>query len=286
MSKKEKIYAVQKGKNIGIYNTWKECQEQINGFSGAIYKTFNPSEMDLAREYVNGDINVKSKDAKEVYYTILSGHEIGVFDNWDIVRNLISGYPNAKYKSFKDKDIAELAFKTKNLDIMSEILEKEFKDKYDYVVFTDGGSNQDKIGAFAYLILKIENKEIVDLNSFASAFQNVTNNAMEMSAVSAALHHLHSNNIQNKNIGFYIDSKFTIESVQKRYNQTTLKEESEILYSAFDLVSSKNKIDLNHINSHIGLKYNEEVDKLLNLEKEKLYTELENERILNEYMEI
>ena len=26
-------YAVAKGENIGIYHTWKECQEQINGFT-------------------------------------------------------------------------------------------------------------------------------------------------------------------------------------------------------------------------------------------------------------
>ena len=33
-------YAVAKGENIGIYNTWKECQEQINGFKGAKFKKF------------------------------------------------------------------------------------------------------------------------------------------------------------------------------------------------------------------------------------------------------
>lgn len=33
-------YAVAKGENIGIYHTWKECQEQINGFKGAKFKKF------------------------------------------------------------------------------------------------------------------------------------------------------------------------------------------------------------------------------------------------------
>lgn len=33
-------YAVAKGGNIGIYDTWKECQEQINGFKGAKFKKF------------------------------------------------------------------------------------------------------------------------------------------------------------------------------------------------------------------------------------------------------
>ena len=33
-------YAVAKGENIGIYHTWKECQQQIKGFKGAKFKKF------------------------------------------------------------------------------------------------------------------------------------------------------------------------------------------------------------------------------------------------------
>ena len=35
------FYAVKNGKNIGVYNTWAECQEQVIGFSGAKYKKFS-----------------------------------------------------------------------------------------------------------------------------------------------------------------------------------------------------------------------------------------------------
>lgn len=38
---KQKFYAVKKGKNIGVYNTWDECKKQVNGFSGAEYKSFS-----------------------------------------------------------------------------------------------------------------------------------------------------------------------------------------------------------------------------------------------------
>lgn len=37
---KKKYYAVKKGKTPGIYLTWEDCQNQINGFSGAVYKGF------------------------------------------------------------------------------------------------------------------------------------------------------------------------------------------------------------------------------------------------------
>lgn len=51
MSKK-KFYAVKNGKNIGIYNTWNECKEQVNGFSGSEYKSF--ATIEEAKEYVYG----------------------------------------------------------------------------------------------------------------------------------------------------------------------------------------------------------------------------------------
>jgi ribonuclease HI len=37
---KTKFYVVWKGKKPGIYFSWKDCQEQIFGFTGALYKSF------------------------------------------------------------------------------------------------------------------------------------------------------------------------------------------------------------------------------------------------------
>ena len=35
-----KFYAVKKGRTPGIYNSWDDCKKQIDGFSGATYKSF------------------------------------------------------------------------------------------------------------------------------------------------------------------------------------------------------------------------------------------------------
>ncbi len=40
----KKFYAVKIGKTPGIYETWAECQNQIHGFSGAVYKGFATKE--------------------------------------------------------------------------------------------------------------------------------------------------------------------------------------------------------------------------------------------------
>ena len=44
----KKFYAVKIGKTPGVYETWAECQNQINGFSGAVYKGFATKEEAIA----------------------------------------------------------------------------------------------------------------------------------------------------------------------------------------------------------------------------------------------
>ncbi len=45
MSKaKKKYYVVWHGVEPGIYNSWPKCQEQIKGFEGALYKSFDSEE--------------------------------------------------------------------------------------------------------------------------------------------------------------------------------------------------------------------------------------------------
>lgn len=52
-----KFYAVRKGRATGVFRTWKDCQAQITGFSGAEYKSF--LTMEEAMEYVAGPKEVK-----------------------------------------------------------------------------------------------------------------------------------------------------------------------------------------------------------------------------------
>ena len=45
-----KYYAVKVGKKTGIFNTWEECKEQVDGFEGALYKSF--SKLEDANNYL------------------------------------------------------------------------------------------------------------------------------------------------------------------------------------------------------------------------------------------
>ena len=60
-----KYYAVQKGRKPGIYESWKECQEQTDGYVGAVYKSFKTIEE--AEEFIkqNGYGTSTKKRTKE-----------------------------------------------------------------------------------------------------------------------------------------------------------------------------------------------------------------------------
>lgn len=47
----KKFYVVWAGRNPGIYNTWAECAEQVNGFNNAKYKAF-PTEAQAKTAFV------------------------------------------------------------------------------------------------------------------------------------------------------------------------------------------------------------------------------------------
>ena len=36
----KKYYAVKAGRQVGIYRTWADCQKQVQGYSGAVFKSF------------------------------------------------------------------------------------------------------------------------------------------------------------------------------------------------------------------------------------------------------
>lgn len=72
-----KYYAVKKGRKTGIFMTWSECEKQVKGFSGAVYKSFTSEEdaLDFIKEekkyvdhengliaYVDGSFNIKTKE--------------------------------------------------------------------------------------------------------------------------------------------------------------------------------------------------------------------------------
>lgn len=68
-----KYYAVKKGFQTGIFSSWNECKQMVNGYSGAIYKSF--TTLKEAQEFL-GDVYIQSKST-------INNH----IDNKDLVVN-------------------------------------------------------------------------------------------------------------------------------------------------------------------------------------------------------
>ncbi|MGB4991612.1 MAG: RNase H1/viroplasmin domain-containing protein, partial [Agathobacter rectalis] len=48
-----KYYAVKKGKVPGIYFNWNDCKAMVDGYPGAVYKSFKTIEE--AEKFINGE---------------------------------------------------------------------------------------------------------------------------------------------------------------------------------------------------------------------------------------
>ncbi len=49
----QKFYAVKQGRKTGLFTTWDDCKAQVQGYSGAIYKSF--PTLQEAQQYLWGD---------------------------------------------------------------------------------------------------------------------------------------------------------------------------------------------------------------------------------------
>ena len=61
-----KYYAVKNGRVPGIYNDWNSCKEQVDGYSGALYKSFTSRKQ--AEEYITGTENEHKIEEGTVAY--------------------------------------------------------------------------------------------------------------------------------------------------------------------------------------------------------------------------
>lgn len=76
-----KYYAVKKGRRPGIYRSWDECRDQVDGFSGAVYKSFNNEEK--AKRFISQGHN-STKDSISAYVDGSYDSDTGVY-GWGLV---------------------------------------------------------------------------------------------------------------------------------------------------------------------------------------------------------
>lgn len=100
MAKKKNYYAVKNGRKPGIYTTWADCQQEIIGFSGAVFKGFETLEE--AQEFMKnaGDNGKRVIPKKEVEEKSTS---TGVFGDAELDGMIDSLILNSDQKKDKKK---------------------------------------------------------------------------------------------------------------------------------------------------------------------------------------
>lgn len=61
----KKYYGVKAGRMTGVYKTWAECQRQVIGYKGALFKSF-PTEAE-AKDYVEGISSTSNNSEQNIF---------------------------------------------------------------------------------------------------------------------------------------------------------------------------------------------------------------------------
>lgn len=154
-----KIYAVKKGLVPGIYNSWDECKAQVNGYSGAEYKSFKINQISEAIEYIGLenlqiDSNVKRFLDNRVsmpnididIYPEFSPAHAAAYTMSTMVSTILK--KSDEFKGFAQNEIVNL---NNSVDIYTDGSFKKGKYSYAYVVVknnqiihTDSGVGKDE----------------------------------------------------------------------------------------------------------------------------------------------
>ncbi|RMY04340.1 hypothetical protein D0868_06994 [Hortaea werneckii] len=111
-----KFYAVRVGTRPGIYHTWRECLDQVRGYSKAIFKSFPTlAEAEAFMKGENGDTvsgvgngSGGADDGKPPrFYGVRSGRVPGVYTTWAEVLDNITGWKVPKHKVFRSYEEAD-----------------------------------------------------------------------------------------------------------------------------------------------------------------------------------
>ncbi len=115
-----KYYAVKNGRKIGIYTDWASCKENVDGYSGAEYKSFQSKAE--AEEYITGEKKTESFSGVTAYVDGSFKVETGEFSYGAVI---LEGEKELTFsEKFSDLELATMR------NVAGEIKGAEFAMRY------------------------------------------------------------------------------------------------------------------------------------------------------------
>ena len=236
--------------------------------------------------------------AKNKFYVVWQGRKTGIFTDWETCRQQVQGEAGAKYKAYTSRAEAEQAFKNgpsasgsskkatsgkaSNGNTVKTWSDKEIQTlDFDTFIYTDGGCEPNPGEAGSGMAI-YRNGEIDEL-WYGLYNPEGTNNTAELNALYQALVTAESEINNNRTVAILCDSKYSIQCVtqwavnwEKKgwtrpggeiKNLELIKE----LYAQHQ--SIKDKVEVLHVNGHVGVEGNELADRMSILAIEEHNTE-------------
>jgi len=199
------------------------------------------------------------------FYVVWSGRTTGIFTDWATTLKSVDKYPNAKFKSFPTRELAEQAFGEHKPDIQSKPTAQ-----CDVQIYCDGACEPNP-GKAASGIAVYRDGNLAQL-WYGIYHPNGTNNTAELNALHQSLLIAEKDIQLGKSVEVLSDSAYSIDCISKwaaGWEKKGWKKSSgeimnleliKIMYSLYNTIKSKMK--LSHVRGHAGVEGNELADRM------------------------
>lgn len=190
------------------------------------------------------------------FYGIYEGRVRGVFQNWNLVKTFVDGYPDAKFRSFATFEEADHYHKTGAIKRTAGHSDK-------LTVYTDG-SFQNPFGGYGFVVVN-EFSQFVGKNGMVP-YEKCTNNIAELYAILMVLL-----TYDNTNIIIYTDCEYAVNTFMKDIKNWKrrgwLKSNGKVpknleLIKDIDARMKNRTVTFKHVSSHTNNYFNDMADSL------------------------
>ncbi|WP_318408079.1 ribonuclease H family protein [Photobacterium leiognathi] len=223
----KKFYVVWQGRTPGIYTDWASCKQQVDKFAGAKYKSF-PTQAEAQAAFGN----------KAPTYSRTSATKAPV----------------------------KMPTTSKGSLTAEQVLAVETQIK----IFTDGGCDPNPGKAGSGLAV-YNNNQLSEL-WFGLYNPNGTNNTAELNALNQALIMAQSMIEKNQTVAIFCDSRYSIQCITQwavTWQKNGWKKAGgeiknlDLIQPMFERYQAvKSKIQIHHVNGHVGIEGNELADRM------------------------
>lgn len=243
-----KYYVVWKGRSPGIYSDWERCKSQVDGFPGARFKSFTSmAEAQAAFKGVGGNSATPLGGRVRLTEPAATG-------------------PGTTFSAGAAKKRAGSSSKSPRTWAAAEVTAAAIEVK----IFTDGGCepNPGKSGSG----LALYRNNVISELWYGLHSPHGTNNTAELNALHRGLIIAKAEADRQKTVGIFCDSKYAIQCITQWAEGWKKKgwkkpggeiKNLELIQEMFFLHQSfQDRVQVMHVNGHVGVEGNELADRM------------------------